>query len=120
VATRVNLVADRSARHPAAEGRAVEAVRARSEDLARRVGLSRDRLDGLDPLDPGPAGLLLSLAYPDRIARRRGSPGQFQLPDGSRVWLPATDALAATDRIVAVDLDGRRTNARVRLAARLD
>ena len=73
--------------------------------------------EGLDRLDPAPAGLLLSLAYPDRIARRRGSPGQFQLPDGARVWLPAGDPLATADRIVAVDVDGRRTNARVRLAA---
>ena len=122
VATRVHLVADRSARHPSADDRAVAAVRARSEDLARRAGLTPERLDGLDGLglDPAPAGLLLSLAYPDRIARRRGSPGQFQLPDGARVWLPAGDPLATADRIVAVDVDGRRTNARVRLAARFE
>ena len=105
-----------------ADDRAVAAVRARSEDLARRAGVALDRFDGLDGLglDPAPAGLLLSLAYPDRIARRRGSPGQFQLADGARVWLPAGDPLATADRIVAVDLDGRRTNARVRLAARLE
>ena len=43
VAVRVQLVADRSARHPAADGRAVAAVRTRSEDLARRAGVASER-----------------------------------------------------------------------------
>jgi ATP-dependent helicase HrpB len=119
LAIRIGLLSDAGHAHPAADPRAVRLVRSRMEDLARRAGISAAPL-GRPALDPAPAGLLLSLAYPDRIARRRGSPGHFQLADGSRVWLPAADDLATSDRIVAVDLDGRRSNARVRLAAALE
>jgi len=70
------------------------------------------------PADADTAGLLLALAYPDRIGQRRtGSAGQFLLSNGRGAVLPAEDALAAAEYLVAAELDGDRREARVFLAA---
>lgn len=64
------------------------------------------------------AGLLLALAYPDRIGQRRsGGTGQFLLSNGRGAVLPPADALAAADYLVAAELDGDRREARIFLAA---
>jgi ATP-dependent helicase HrpB len=64
------------------------------------------------------AGLLLALAYPDRIGQRRaGGNGQFLLGNGRGAALPAEDALAVADYLVAAELDGDRREARIFLAA---
>jgi hypothetical protein len=62
---------------------------------------------------------VLALAYPDRLAIRKGGPGKFQLRTGNRAWVPATDDLANEQFLVAADLDGRRSDARIRLGASL-
>ena len=105
IAVRLELVAS---------GRAPGHVIRRAGDLARRAGVARD-----DTIDSDRAGAVLAAAYPDRVAQRR-SPGRFRLRSGSGAWLPATDALADADYLVAAELDGRRTDARIRLAAALD
>ena len=43
------------------------------------------------------AGQVLALAYPDRLAIRRGAPGRFQLRTGQTAWLPDTDDLGRFD-----------------------
>lgn len=48
------------------------------------------------------AGLLLALAYPDRIAKSRGVEG-YQLANGTGVVLSAEDALAQTPWLVVAD-----------------
>lgn len=65
------------------------------------------------------AGLLLALAYPDRIGQRRPGTGigQFLLSNGRGAVLPAEDALAAAAFLVAAELDGDRREARIFLAA---
>jgi len=47
-------------------------------------------------------GLLLALAYPDRIAKSRGVEG-YQLANGTGVVLSAEDALAQTPWLVVAD-----------------
>lgn len=73
--------------------------------------------------DPGvgvSAGLLLALAYPDRVAQRRGAPGRFLLRNGRGVTLPVHDPLAHAEWIVAVQIDDAGRDGRVMLAAALD
>lgn len=99
-------------RHDATDRRAAESVIRRAQDLARRARINPD-----DTVTPHCAGRLLLHAFPDRLAVRRGGGGQFQLRGGNAAWVPKNDLLEDASFIVAVDLDGDRKNARVRLAA---
>ena len=66
------------------------------------------------------AGVLLALAYPDRVARRRGgSEGRYQLANGRGAVFAAAESIAREEFIVAVDLDDREREARIQLAAPL-
>lgn len=72
------------------------------------------------PIDHEDAGLLLALAYPDRIGQRRaGAAGQFRLSGGRGAMLDPTDALAACDLLAVADLDGQGRDARIFLAAQV-
>lgn len=103
-----------TARVDGADRRALGRVRERARDLARRAGIEFDEAAIDDHRER--AGRALLAGYPDRLAMRR-RPGQFQLRTGSGAWLPDTDQLAHEPFVVAVDLDGRRDRARIRLAA---
>ncbi len=63
------------------------------------------------------AGILLALAYPDRIAQRRGPGGKFRLSGGGSAAVAETDALAAQEYLAVGDLDGAARDARIYLAA---
>ena len=65
------------------------------------------------------AGALLALAYPDRIAQRRGPGGRYRLSDGGGAFVNETDALAAQEFLAVADLDGAARDARIFLAAPL-
>ena len=112
---RLDLLRDRHRQHALASGRSLQLVRARANDLARRVGCDdgghdRDRI-----------GLLVAAGFPDRVAQRRGaSRGRFRLRNGAGVRLADTDQLAGEDYLVAIDLDGKRKDARVRIGAAVD
>jgi ATP-dependent helicase HrpB len=95
-------------------GRGVDRIRRRAVDLARRARIKPGRIDLAH------VGPLLALAFPDRLAIRRGSPGRFQLRTGTTAFIPATDPLAVESFLIAPDLDGKRKDARIRLAAPLD
>ncbi|HUA54364.1 MAG TPA: ATP-dependent helicase HrpB [Candidatus Sulfotelmatobacter sp.] len=78
------------------------------------------------PIDARHAGLLIALAYPDRIAQRRGGRsgagsggGQFVLSNGRGAALPATEPLAAEDFLAVADLDAGRQDAQIFRAAPL-
>jgi len=67
------------------------------------------------------AGVLLALAYPDRVGRRRaGGEGRYQLSNGRGAVFESTESVARAEFIVAVDLDDREREARIRLAIPLD
>ncbi|QIK40177.1 ATP-dependent helicase HrpB [Pontivivens nitratireducens] len=62
-------------------------------------------------------GALLSLAYPDRIAKRRpGDAPRYHLSGGKGVKLAAEDPLAPQTLLVVAETDGHPTEATVRLA----
>lgn len=113
LALRVSLVAGIGS-HPDADRSGVERVRRSWADLRARTGT------GSGPVDPGETGRVAALGFPDRLAIRRGSPGRFQLRTSTTAWCHNQDHLAGEPFLVAVDLDGKRKDARIRLAAAID
>ena len=115
LAVRVRIVCG-DASDDRADRRVVERVRDRALDIARRAGV---RLV-FHEVDAAHTGSVLALGYPDRVATRRSQLGQFQLRTGGGAWVAKDDPLARDEFVVAADLDGNRTTARIRLAAGLD
>jgi ATP-dependent helicase HrpB len=113
VGLRLALLDDPGHRHHLADGRALRRARERAHDLARRLGVAAG---GGDPTEAGP---LLAVAYPDRIAQARGGPGRFVLRAGTEGWVAAADTLAREPFLAVAEVDGRRRNGRIRLAAPL-
>lgn len=66
------------------------------------------------------SGLLLAVAFPERIARARGKAGEYLLASGRGAVLEATDHLAREPWLAIADLGGGDTRDRVRLAAALE
>jgi ATP-dependent helicase HrpB len=62
-------------------------------------------------------GVLLALAYPDRIGRKRGS--RYQLSGGGGAVLPEHDSLNKSDWLAIATLDGAAGDGKARLAAAL-
>jgi ATP-dependent helicase HrpB len=102
-------------------------------EALRRARLESDRLAARVAslgINPGPpvqrsTGLptLVALAYPDRVARRRpggGPRARFVLRNGRGAELRDGDPLAASPFIVAAQLDDRKPEAQVFLAAAID
>jgi ATP-dependent helicase HrpB len=63
---------------------------------------------------------LLALAYPDRIAMARGTPGQFLLANGRAAAVDAADPLALAPFLVVAEVSGTAAKARILLAAATD
>jgi ATP-dependent helicase HrpB len=63
---------------------------------------------------------LLALAYPERIGKARGAPGQFLLANGRGAHLDATLGLARSPFLVAAELSGAAASTRILLAAAAD
>ncbi len=99
--------------HDRADRRDVARIRDRAADIARRSDVHIDFAE----VASEHTGATLALAFPDRVAIRRRQPGQFQMRTGSGAWVAATDGLANEQFIVAADLDGNRSSARVRIGA---
>ena len=63
-------------------------------------------------------GALLSVAYPDRIGRRRaGTAGRYLLSGGRGAALPEGDPLGNEEYLAVADLDGSTQDSRIYLAA---
>lgn len=89
---------------------------ATADRLSRRLvkGVAEHQARGQSAVEPG---ALLALAYPDRIAQRRGArDGRYLLSGGTGADLPPDDALAAHPYLVAAELDARGRDARIQLA----
>jgi ATP-dependent helicase HrpB len=86
-----------------------------SDDSRGRASADRNRRE----IDY--AGVLLALAYPDRIGRRRsGTHGAYTLANGRGAHFDEAQPLAKHELIVAVDLDDTDRDARILLAASID
>ncbi|MBS7704854.1 ATP-dependent helicase HrpB [Chelatococcus asaccharovorans] len=72
-----------------------------------------------EPDEPGDAGALLALAFPDRIAKARGKPGEFLMANGRAAALDPADALARSPYLAIAEIAGSGATARILLAAPL-
>ena len=112
VASRLSALRRPSDRQRAAAGRA----RADATRWRQLVGAGGRPGDGADDA----LGLVVSLAYPDRIGMARaGQRGEFLLSGGRGAFVDETDPLAANTFLAVADLDGRATRSRIYLAAPL-
>jgi ATP-dependent helicase HrpB len=89
-------------------------ARALAERWARSAG---GRRAGTGEVDDA---LLLAEAFPERIAKARGKPGEFLLASGRGVYLEPTDALARETWLAVGELGGGAARDRILLAAPLD
>jgi ATP-dependent helicase HrpB len=90
-----------------------QAARQLALRLVRSAGSSSDAV----PDTVGMAGALLIHAWPDRIAKARGTRGRFVLANGSGAALDAAEPLAGEPFLVVADLTGKAQNARITAAA---
>jgi ATP-dependent helicase HrpB len=97
--------------------RGVEGVDRGTLERVRRTAAQLQRLSGSEASEATP-GELLALAFPDRIAQRRGeSAGRYLLSNGRGAAFSAGAALATQEYLVAIELDDRDREARIDLAA---
>jgi ATP-dependent helicase HrpB len=97
-----------------AERSARDRVRRSAEAWRKQLGVTLDRNPARHAV-----GAVVALAYPDRLAQRRGGPGQYRLSNGKGARLNETDPLAREEFLAVAALDGDRREARVFLAAPL-
>ena len=111
IRSRLEILAD--PRHPAPHDRgAKKRITGTAARWHKQLNISRKNSD------QDRAGLLLSLAFPDRIGQKRpGRTGRFLLANGRGAMVPAASFLARADYMVAASLDDRKKEARIFLGA---
>ncbi|MGH8396703.1 MAG: ATP-dependent helicase HrpB [Gammaproteobacteria bacterium] len=88
-------------------------ILALAKDISRQAGVTASNTH-----DAHPAGVLLALAYPDRIAKHRpGNAPRYLLSNGRGAFLQEGDALGAAAWLAVAELDGNPREARIYLAA---
>ena len=107
---RTRLEALRGERSDANRG-AIQRVRQAAKQIR---GIARVKDDSGSSAD---AGILAALAYPDRIAQRRGPGGKYRLSGGGGATLDPNDALAAQEFLAVADLGGSGREGQIYLAA---
>ncbi len=92
----------------------LERAREQARQWRRQLGVAEEKGSRAE------AGRVVALAYPDRVAQRRGAKtGSFRLANGSGAVIDPVDALAAEEFLAVAELDGDPRNARIFLAAPL-
>jgi ATP-dependent helicase HrpB len=111
IRARLDLLRGRT-RAEGAQPAAIRRVRALADRWRQRLDLQ----SGSVAADA--AGWVLALAYPDRIAQRRpGANPRYLLRNGAGAVLPPSSTLHNEEYIVAAELDGRRPESLILLAA---
>ena len=120
---RVDILQGKS-KHPSADRGPVQRIRQQAKtwqgqlDKAPGKKALQDSTCEIDELDR--TGVLLGLAYPDRIARnRRDRERRFLLASGRGAHFSHDDELALADYLAIAELDGQGRDARIQLAARI-
>jgi ATP-dependent helicase HrpB len=93
--------------------------RSRRADDMRRLAAGWAKVAGaLKDASAQPLAALLALAYPDRLAKARGAPGQFLLANGRGAYLDPADTLSQSAYLVVAELQGTAAATRILAAAR--
>ncbi len=93
----------------------------RVRELARRWRSQLERVVPSPGAAPPDVGLLVALAYPDRIARRRaGQRTRYLLRNGQGAALADEGAFGDAPWLAVAETDGRQPESRISLAAPLD
>ena len=95
------------------DSRALAQARRISAEWQREFA-QRDQ-ESADPHES--TGMLLALAYPDRVGKARGDGARYVLANGRGARFGEPQALAKSEFIVAAELDGADREARIFLAA---
>ncbi|HEU4629021.1 MAG TPA: ATP-dependent helicase HrpB, partial [Gemmatimonadaceae bacterium] len=121
VRLRLELLRDRAALEGSGYTRGLAVDRdgvRRARELAREWRRQLRLHDDAAPGDVDAAGLLLALAYPDRIGQRRnGASGRFLLRNGRGAHFAEPQPLSDAPYLVAAELDGQARESRIFLAA---
>jgi ATP-dependent helicase HrpB len=92
---------------------AIRRARTDADRLARQLGVSLRPPSSLDAL-----GVLVALAYPDRVAQRRaGTRSRFVLRNGRGAELHGAQTLSEQPYLATAELDDQRPESRIFLAA---
>ncbi|MBJ7445916.1 MAG: ATP-dependent helicase HrpB [Brevundimonas sp.] len=83
---------------------------------AAELGAGRDGAAG-SGID---AGTLLAEAFPERVARARGKPGEVLMASGRGAFMDPTETLARESWLAVAELGGGDARDRIRLAAPVD
>ncbi len=92
------------------------AARDRIRQVARQIGQNANISNAPSALS---TGVLIALAWPDRIAQRRGGDRRYRLSGGGGAVLPEYDALAVHDWLAVATTDGASGDQKIFLAAPL-
>lgn len=121
LADRVRALRDSAfARAHRADRARVQRVRQEADALRRGLGAPRDDTRRDAPRDDA-VGLLVALAYPERIARQRaGEPGRYLLRNGRGATFAVPQPLGAAEWLAIADVDGDPRESRIWMAAAID
>lgn len=92
-----------------------------AKSISNKIGAINHTTGSPDTLS---MGALLSFAYPDRIAKNMGKDpqgnSQFRMANGRRAMLDGSGPLASVDYIVAAEIQGKASMARILSAAEIE
>ena len=116
-----------TARRYRADRARLQRVRQEADALARAFG-RRERQDAVTPAAgrghdeiAATVGLLVALAYPDRLARQRsGEPGRYLMRNGRGATFAVAQTLGAAPWLAIADVDGDPRESRIWMAAAID
>jgi ATP-dependent helicase HrpB len=91
-----------------------------AQNIARQARASAKELDETAEKRALSPGAMIALAYPDRVARPRGKPGEFLMANGRAASLEPHQALARARMLSVAEVAGRAGASRILAAAELD
>ncbi len=95
----------------------LQRARQEGDALRRIIGARREA----SAPDEATIGLLVALAYPDRLARQRaGEPGRYLMRNGRGATFAVPQALGASEWLAIAELDGDPRESRIWMAAAVD
>jgi ATP-dependent helicase HrpB len=116
--TRLDIVRGRADSDDRVDRATLDRARMAAKQLRRQVGTAEPRSDGVAVPETDESGVLIALAYPDRVAKARApGSGRYLLSNGRGAFFDAPQVLARQEFLAVAELDGAERDARILLAA---